>query len=40
MNNIDFGNYLLQLRKDNNLTQRYVAYQLEVTDKWVNQNQT
>lgn len=35
MNNIDFGNYLFQLRKDNNLTQRFVAYQLDVSDKAV-----
>lgn len=32
---MDFGNYLYQLRKDNNLTQRFVAYQLDVTDKAV-----
>ena len=35
MKNIDFGNYLYQLRKDNGLTQRFVAYQLDVTDKAV-----
>ena len=35
MKNIDFGNYLYQLRKDNKLTQRYVAYQLDVSDKAV-----
>jgi len=35
MRNIDFGNYLYQLRKENNLTQRYVAYQLDVSDKAV-----
>ena len=35
MNNIEFGNYLCKLRMDNNLTQRYVAYQLEVSDKAV-----
>ena len=35
MRNIDFGNYLYQLRKDNNLTQRFVAYQLDVSDKAV-----
>ena len=35
MKDIDFGNYLYQLRKDNNLTQRFVAYQLDVTDKAV-----
>lgn len=35
MKDIDFGNYLYQLRKDNKLTQRYVAYQLDVSDKAV-----
>ena len=35
MKNISFGNYLYQLRKSNELTQRYVAYQLEVSDKAV-----
>ena len=35
MKNMDFGNYLYQLRKDNNLTQRFVAYQLDVSDKAV-----
>ena len=35
MNNIDFGNYLYSLRKENNLTQRFVAYQLDVSDKAV-----
>lgn len=35
MKDIDFGNYLYQLRKDNNLTQRFVAYQLDVSDKAV-----
>ena len=35
MRNIDFGNYLYQLRKENNLTQRFVAYELNVTDKAV-----
>ena len=35
MNNIDFGNFLYQLRKESNLTQRFVAYQLDVTDKAV-----
>ncbi len=33
MKNIDFGNYLYQLRKNSGLTQRYVAYQLDVTDE-------
>ena len=35
MENIDFGNYLFKLRKENNLTQRFVAYQLDVSDKAV-----
>jgi CYTH domain-containing protein/transcriptional regulator with XRE-family HTH domain len=35
MKNIDFGNYLYELRKNNGLTQRFVAYQLDVTDKAV-----
>ena len=35
MENIDFGNYLFQLRKENNLTQRFVAYKLDVSDKAV-----
>ncbi len=35
MKNIDFGNYLFNLRKENNLTQRFVAYQLDVSDKAV-----
>ena len=35
MGNIDFGNYLFKLRKENNLTQRFVAYQLDVSDKAV-----
>ena len=35
MENIDFGNYLYRLRKDSNLTQRYVAYQHDVSDKAV-----
>lgn len=35
MKDIDFGNYLSQLRRDNNLTQRFVAYQLNVSDKAV-----
>ena len=35
MKDIDFGNYLSKLRMDNKLTQRFVAYQLEVTDKAV-----
>ena len=40
MKNIDFGNYLYQLRKENNLTQRYVAYQLDVSDKAVSKWET
>ncbi len=40
MENIDYGNYLYQLRKDNNLTQRYVAYELKVTDKAVSKWET
>ena len=35
MKDIDFGNYLYELRKQNKLTQRYVAYELNVTDKAV-----
>ena len=35
MKDIDFGNYLYELRKQNNLTQRFVAYELDVTDKAV-----
>ncbi len=35
MENIDFGNYLFKLRKENNLTQKFVAYQLDVSDKAV-----
>ncbi len=35
MENIKFGNYLTDLRKENGLTQRYVAYELQVTDKAV-----
>ena len=35
MKNIDYGNYLYELRKENNLTQRFVAYQLNVSDKAV-----
>ena len=40
MNNIDFGNYLYSLRKENNLTQRFVAYQLDVSDKAVSKWET
>lgn len=35
MEKIDFGEYLYQLRKQNGFTQRYVAYQLDVSDKAV-----
>ena len=35
MKNIDYGNYLYELRKKNKLTQRFVAYQLDVSDKAV-----
>ena len=35
MDNIKFGNYLTELRKNSGLTQRYVAYELDVTDKAV-----
>ena len=40
MKNIEFGNYLYQLRKENNLTQRYVAYQLEISDKAISKWET
>ena len=40
MTNIDFGNYLYNLRKQNNLTQRFVAYQLNVSDKAVSKWET
>ena len=40
MRNIDFGNYLYELRKQNNFTQRYVAYELEVSDKAVSKWET
>lgn len=35
MKDIEFGKKLYELRTQNNLTQRYVAYELEVTDKAV-----
>ena len=35
MDSIKFGNYLTELRKNNDLTQRYVAYELDVSDKAV-----
>ena len=40
MKNIDFGNYLYNLRKQNKLTQRYVAYKLDVSDKAVSKWET
>ena len=40
MENIDYGNYLYELRKQNKLTQRYVAYQLDVSDKAVSKWET
>ena len=40
MENIEFGNYLYELRNSNNLTQRYVAYQLGVSDKAVSKWET
>ena len=40
MENIEFGNYLYQLRKENHLTQRFVAYQLEVSDKAISKWET
>ena len=40
MKNIEFGNFLYSLRRDNDLTQRYVAYQLKVTDKAVSKWET
>ena len=40
MQNIGFGNYLYNLRKENKLTQRFVAYQLDVTDKAISKWET
>ena len=40
MENIAYGNHLYELRKQNNLTQRFVAYQLDVTDKAVSKWET
>ena len=40
MNNIEYGNYLRDLREQNNLTQRYVGYQLDVTDKNISKWET
>ena len=35
MDSIEFGNYLTELRRNNDFTQRYVAYELDVSDKAV-----
>ena len=35
MDSIKFGNYLTELRRSNDFTQRYVAYELDVSDKAV-----
>ena len=35
MDSIKFGNYLTELRRNNDFTQRYVAYELDVSDKAV-----
>ena len=40
MNDIEFGNYLYELRHENDLTQRYVAYELEVSDKTISKWET
>ena len=40
MKNIEFGNFLYSLRKENELTQRFVAYQLNVSDKAVSKWET
>ena len=40
MQDIGFGEYLYNLRKENKLTQRYVAYQLDVSDKAVSKWET
>ena len=40
MNNIEYGNYLRDLREQNNLTQRYVGYQLDLTDKNISKWET
>ena len=40
MEDIEFGNYLYNLRKQNNFTQRYVAYQLKVSDKAISKWET
>lgn len=40
MKNINFGNYLYELRRQNKLTQRFVAYQLGISDKAVSKWET
>ncbi len=40
MKNIEFGNFLYSLRKENELTQRFVANQLNVSDKAVSKWET
>ena len=40
MDSIKFGNYLTELRKSNGFTQRYVAYELDVSDKAVSKWET
>ena len=40
MQDIGFGEYLYNLRKENKLTQRFVAYQLDVSDKAVSKWET
>ena len=40
MKNIEFGNYLYKLRKQNHYTQKYVAYELGISDKTVSKWET
>lgn len=40
MKNIEFGNYLYELRKQNHYTQKYVAYELGISDKTVSKWET
>lgn len=40
MKNIDFGNYLYKLRKQNHYTQKYVAYELGISNKTVSKWET
>ncbi len=40
MNNYEFGNYLYELRKKNKLTQRFVGYELGISDKAVSKWET